>query len=699
MANKKFSEFVLKTSTSDVSHIVGYNGAENVQITPANFVTGGGTGVFLPLAGGTMTGDTIHNDNVKSIYGTSPGNDLQIFHDGSHSYLKDAGTGDLKISSNTLRIESDSAENMIIASANGAVNLYYNNNQKLVTTSTGISVTGGGVFTGSLASVSIGTTGNDISFSRNSDNYINAAGGTSSNIVLNPLNRFVVNTDNAERMRIDSSGNLGVGDSNPSAYGKFLVSGTGNLINANATSGAATFQLYEAGSGRFGIVTLDGTAGAKFTLAGNEKMRLDASGNLGLGVSNPDAFTSVSAQNLVLGNLTTSNGITVLSSFSAFGNLAFADGTGVNDQYKGLIQYGHTLNSMQFFTNNLERLRIDSSGNLGLGTSSASQRLHVKSATTYQGIFINGNVAPSIGFGRNDTTTPDWKAGLSGNAGDSFSISEGAASVDRLIIKANGDVGVGTVTPDSKMHIQDGSAGTVTASSEADLVVESSLDTAINLLSPDNKQSSLYFGSPSDAIGCQVAWKHSVKDLVIGTAVTSGGEIAFKTGNNAERMRINSIGELFIGATAFSSSTRCKLFEINPNCIALKSGASDAGLQYHQEFHNPNGFAGSISTNGSATAFNTTSDYRLKEDLQDFEGLDLVSKIPVYDYKWKADESRSYGVMAHELEEVLPQAVSGEKDAEEMQSVDYSKIVPLLVKSIQELSAKLEALECQCEKK
>ena len=54
MANKKFSEFVLKTSTSDVSHIVGYNGAENVQITPANFVTGGGTGVFLPLAGGTM---------------------------------------------------------------------------------------------------------------------------------------------------------------------------------------------------------------------------------------------------------------------------------------------------------------------------------------------------------------------------------------------------------------------------------------------------------------------------------------------------------------------------------------------------------------------------------------------------------------------------------------------------------------------
>ena len=73
--------------------------------------------------------------------------------------------------------------------------------------------------------------------------------------------------------------------------------------------------------------------------------------------------------------------------------------------------------------------------------------------------------------------------------------------------------------------------------------------------------------------------------------------------------------------------------------------------------------------------------------------LELVSKIPVYDYKWKVDESRSYGVMAHELEEVLPQAVSGEKDAEEMQGVDYSKIVPLLVKSIQELKAEIELLK------
>ena len=71
----------------------------------------------------------------------------------------------------------------------------------------------------------------------------------------------------------------------------------------------------------------------------------------------------------------------------------------------------------------------------------------------------------------------------------------------------------------------------------------------------------------------------------------------------------------------------------------------------------------------------------------------MVSNIPVYDYKWKEKESRAYGVIAHELQEVLPNAVTSKKDGEEMQAVDYSKIVPLLIKSIQELTEKVEMLE------
>ena len=102
---------------------------------------------------------------------------------------------------------------------------------------------------------------------------------------------------------------------------------------------------------------------------------------------------------------------------------------------------------------------------------------------------------------------------------------------------------------------------------------------------------------------------------------------------------------------------------------------------------------GSITVLGSTTFYNVTSDYRLKEDLKDYNGLDLVSKIKTYDYEWKEDKTRSYGVIAHELKEVLPYVVTGDKDDKKMQSVDYSKLVPVLVKAIQELKAEIDILK------
>ena len=80
MANKKFSDFTSKTSPSDVSFIVGYDGSDNVRISIANM-----NSAYLPLAGGTMTGNTIHGDNVKSLYGT--GSDLEIYHDATDSTI------------------------------------------------------------------------------------------------------------------------------------------------------------------------------------------------------------------------------------------------------------------------------------------------------------------------------------------------------------------------------------------------------------------------------------------------------------------------------------------------------------------------------------------------------------------------------------------------------------------------------------
>jgi hypothetical protein len=102
---------------------------------------------------------------------------------------------------------------------------------------------------------------------------------------------------------------------------------------------------------------------------------------------------------------------------------------------------------------------------------------------------------------------------------------------------------------------------------------------------------------------------------------------------------------------------------------------------------------GSITFNTTSTAYNTSSDYRLKQDLKDFSGLDLVSKLKAYDYEWKADKTRSYGVIAHELQSVINYAVTGVKDGKEMQGVDYSKIVPVLIKAIQEQQAQIEQLK------
>ena len=105
--------------------------------------------------------------------------------------------------------------------------------------------------------------------------------------------------------------------------------------------------------------------------------------------------------------------------------------------------------------------------------------------------------------------------------------------------------------------------------------------------------------------------------------------------------------------------------------------------------------------NANEVQYLTTSDYRLKEDLKPFKALDTICKINVYNYKWKDIEGYNvnYGVLAHELQELIPEVVAGEKDEvnkkgeEEYQSVDYSKLVPHLIQSIQELKAEIDELK------
>lgn len=95
----------------------------------------------LPKAGGTMTGNINHGDNVKAQYGA--GNDLQIYHDGGTSFIEDAGTGNLHIKTNGAEIDLfGGSDYMIRAFKDGAVSLFYDNSEKFATASTGVNVTG-----------------------------------------------------------------------------------------------------------------------------------------------------------------------------------------------------------------------------------------------------------------------------------------------------------------------------------------------------------------------------------------------------------------------------------------------------------------------------------------------------------------------------------------------------------------------------
>jgi len=133
------------------------------------------------------------------------------------------------------------------------------------------------------------------------------------------------------------------------------------------------------------------------------------------------------------------------------------------------------------------------------------------------------------------------------------------------------------------------------------------------------------------------------------------------------------------------------------NQISLSSSRNNVNSRTHVAFYNPNGLVGQIRTSGSSTAYDTSSDYRLKENERPIENaIERFKQIQFYDFNFIADKEETLsGVFAHELQEVVPSAVSGEKDGEEMQAVDYSKIVPLMGAALQKLTDKVESLEAE----
>jgi hypothetical protein len=179
---------------------------------------------YLPLAGGTVTGNVSFGDNNKAIFGA--GSDLQIYHDGSNSYVKDAGTGDLYIQGTQLRLQSATGESFFVGVADGAAYVYHNGSAKLNTTSTGIGVTGNIKLDAQNAGIQL------------------KSGATGSEGLI----KWTFNTDST-------------------VYAK-----AGIAYNTRATDGFLLDVAYP--------ITLDATTNIKFKIAGSEEMRLEADGDL-----------------------------------------------------------------------------------------------------------------------------------------------------------------------------------------------------------------------------------------------------------------------------------------------------------------------------------------------------------------------------------------------------------------------------------
>jgi len=252
----------------------------------------------------------------------------------------------------------------------------------------------------------------------------------------------------------------------------------------------------------------------------------------------------------------------------------------------------------------------------------------------------------------------------------------------------SGDVGIGTSSPDEKL--------TVTSTNPTGGLIASLRNNGTSSLTG----SKLWFN------------QNTVDNWNIGQpAGVNAFVFCNSTGSTNERMRIDSSGNLLVGATSMPEAARVGISSTSASAVPLVIQQTAAGstTQNSVVFYRNTTTTGTIQVTGTTTAYNTSSDYRLKENVQPMTGaLAKVAALNPVTYTWKLDGSPGEGFIAHELAEVVPQAVGGEKDAVnedgsiKPQGIDTSFLVATLTAAIQEqqqmietLQAKVAALEAQ----
>jgi hypothetical protein len=252
-----------------------------------------------------------------------------------------------------------------------------------------------------------------------------------------------------ERMRIDSSGRVGIGTTSPTekltVNGAILASGAladdrTSTAAIDFSSNVTRFISYGASGvgGQFAFRTAGGGASSA------EKVRIDFDGNVGIGTTSPSEKLEVS---------NTSGGASILikTSTTDGGNLLFGD---TDSNGVGRVRYDHSANAMQFYANAAERMRIDSSGNVGIGTDSPSYQLDVENSTSASDSSTISVVSGTSGYAQlllGDTESDARGYVVYQNSNDSLQIAAGGS--ERMRIASNGRTSIGTTTTNAGLTV------------------------------------------------------------------------------------------------------------------------------------------------------------------------------------------------------------------------------------------------------
>jgi hypothetical protein len=431
-----------------------------------------------------------------------------------------------------------------------------------------------------------------------------------------------------------------------------------------------------------------------FSTNATERMRLTSGGNLLIGTTT-DAGTltvikSVSSNNIAyIGNTNTTAG-------TSFG-LKIAAGTNNSDYALGIDNAAATVSL----------LRLDGAGNLGLGVTPNTWTLgksisvgDVGSAVFgfggYNGLTSGAYFNSGWKYSSSSTSQKpalfvgsdggfSWSTAAAGTAGNAITFTQA------MTLDASGNLGVGDTSPSSKANFIVYKAPVSYAGLNATAVFSSTTSQATGvggLIAFEGQ-----YGSGDSCYGAIGGLKEN------STSGNYAGYLALYTRANgslpAERARIGSNGNVYWGCTGVVPASM--YFTPDSNGGSLVSSSS-TGTKYVFYFQYNNSTVGYIYNTSGGTTYNTTSDYRLKENIAPMTGaLAKVAQLKPSTYKWKHDGSDGQGFIAHELQEFFPDAVVGVKDDVDEngkikpQGIDTSFLVATLTAAIQELKAEFDA--------